>query len=107
MNEETGDFADTLQLGCNFLTSWKRSGADSNMEMHCQMAELDDFHLWRIIGGLCSYAVIAETAVLILRGVSREDDLELAWDDPSAARLARALLAFLLRGPTGGAADRG
>jgi hypothetical protein len=95
------DFADALQLGCNFLTTWKR-GREGAIEMHCEMAQLDDMHLWRIIGGLASYAIIVETAVLVLRGASSEDNLQLAEYEPRAAAMVRALLAYLLRGPVGG-----
>ena len=96
------DFTDALQMGCNFLTTWKRSGED-HIEMHCELAELDRFHLWRIIAGLASYAIVVESAVLVLRGAVDESDLALAADeDPRAVEMVQALLRCLLHGPIGG-----
>lgn len=89
-------------MACNFVTMWKRDGKDHAIEMHCEMALLDDMHPWRLIGGLCSYALVAEAAVLSLRGVTSEEDLLMADEDPTALAMIRAVFAHLVRGPVRG-----
>ena len=95
-------FADGFQMACNFLAVWRRGGEDRAIDMHCEMADLDGTHLWRLIAGLASYAIVAEAAVLILRGACDEDDLRIADADPTSLAMVRAVLRHLVRGPVGG-----